>query len=45
MYGFKTLCEILKEPFEISHIILSIYTAKYAFYEVLNILRLDILEL
>ena len=36
MYGFKILCEISKEPFEISHKILKPYTAKYVFYEVLK---------
>ena len=40
MYGFKILCEISKMPFEISHKILNPYTAKYAFYEVLEIWRL-----
>ena len=32
VYGFKTLCEISKGTFEISHKILNPYTAKYAFY-------------
>ena len=36
MYGFKILCEMSKVPFEISHIILNPYTAKFAFYEVLK---------
>ena len=42
VYGFKILCEISKVPFEITHKILSSYTAKYAFYEVLKIWRLMI---
>ena len=41
-YGFKTLCEISKEPFEISHNTSNPYTAKYAFYKVLNILQITI---
>ena len=51
MYGVKILCAISKVPFEISHKILSPYTAKYAFYEVLEIwgimisYRFDILSL
>ena len=36
MYGLKILCEISKEPFEISHIILKPYTEKYALYKVLK---------
>ena len=42
MYRFKILCEISKVPFEISHKILNLYTAKYAFYEDFNIWRLMI---
>ena len=42
MYGFQTLCEISKVPFEISHKILNPYTAKYAFNQVLTIWRLMI---
>ena len=37
LYGFKILGEISKGAFEISHKILNPYTAKYAFYETLNI--------
>ena len=44
MYGFKILCEISKVPFEISHKILNPYTAKYAFYGVLNFTIYDILR-
>ena len=36
MYGFKYLREIWKVPFEISHKIFNPYTAKYAFYKVLE---------
>ena len=36
MYGFQILCEISKVPVEILHKIWNPYTAKYAFYEVLN---------
>ena len=38
MYGLKILCEISKVLLEISYKILSPYTAKYTFYEVLNFL-------
>ena len=31
-YGFKILCEISKDPIEISHKVLNLYTTKYAFY-------------
>ena len=32
MYGLNILCEISKVPLEISHKILNLHTAKYAFY-------------
>ena len=46
MYGFTILCEISKGTFEISHKILNLYTAKYAFYR-FQFLRVsnDIFEL
>ena len=46
VYGFKSLCGILKGTFEISHKILNPYTSKYAFY-CLQFLRVsyDIFEL
>ena len=37
VYGFKILCDISKDTFEISRKIFNPYTAKYAFYEMLKI--------
>ena len=42
MYGFNSLREISKAPFEISHKILNPYTTKHAFYEVLKIWQVTI---
>ena len=42
VYGFKIWCEISKVPFEITHKILVPYTAKYTFYDVLQIYGLMI---
>ena len=42
MCGFKILCEIFKGTFEISHKILNLYIAKYAFYWLLFSLWLTI---
>ena len=46
VYGFKIMCEISKDTFEISHKILNPYTAKYTFHGLL-VLRVsyDIFEL
>ena len=42
MYGFKILCEISQVPFQISHKFLNLYSAKYAFYQMLKIWQIMI---
>ena len=42
VHGSEILCEISKVPFEISHQIFNPYTAKFAFPDVLKVLRLMI---
>ena len=42
MCALDILCDLSKVPFEISQKILDTYTAKHAFYEVLNLWRIMI---